>query len=902
MKLMTVIWLVGLLKFSTAVDRTVFKTCEQSSFCRRCRYQNSSNYEVLGETLYTDSTNFFVDIRNEDNGHLFVLRLRGLKDNGFHFEINEKDPLKPRYRVTEALHHEPQYTTIDFTISSSAIIINSNTNWAVVSMSPFRLSFYQDDVLAVSFNAQSLMRFEHYRTRPTTPGDEELGSWEESFGDFNDTKPNGPEAVAGDFTFHTADVLFGIPEHADSFALKVTVGMEPYRLYNLDVFEYELDSRMALYGSVPVIYGHGNGQTSGIFWHNAAETFVDIRSTQSAHFMSEAGIIDVFVLLGPTPNDVFTQYAKLTGSGNLPQLFALAHHQCRWNYFTQEDVLQVISNFDANDMPVDTIWLDIEYTDDKMYFTWNHTGFPAPIEMMNDLRSTGRHLTFIIDPHTKVQDSYQYYRDNTNLDYYVKDKDGNDFVGYCWPGDSSYVDYFNPEARRFYADQFRLENFAENAEDTGIWNDMNEPSVFNGPEITMSKDNIHYNGWEHRQIHNIFGLMHVKGTFDGLTKRSHGYLRPFILTRSFYGGTQRYAAIWTGDNLSNWEHLQNSIKMCLSVSVSGISFCGSDIGGFFGDPEEDLLVRWYQAAVYQPFYRAHAHLDTKRREPYLLSEPYRSAAREALRTRYALLSFWYTLFYEHERYYAPVMRPMLAEYPLDKNVFMLDNQYMLADKLLVRPVLHKAATAAVVYFPSVDGKEQSDIWYDFDTYETVTSAGSKSIPVDSLKVPVFQKGGTIIPKKEIPRQSSSHMTNDPVSLFVAVNSENKATGTLYIDDEKSYRYRRGHYIYLRFEFGDGILTSTYVDGQMGFATESNLGRIVIAGLDDTPAYATIETMDGDAKRLEVIGGSERYFEIEASNTSLALEWKITFNNAMRKRILSSVILVTLLLHLIQYLN
>lgn len=402
------------------------------------------------------------------------------------------------------------------------------------------MSFYRGDVLAVSFNAQTLMRFEHYRAKPTTPNDdEEPGSWEESFREFNDSKPNGPEAVAGDFTFHNAEVLFGIPEHADSFALKVTAGLEPYRLYNLDVFEYELDSRMALYGSVPVIYGHGNGQTSAIFWHNSAETYVDVLSTQSAHFMSEAGIIDVFVLLGPSPNDVFTQYAKLTGSGNLPQLFALAYHQCRWNYFTQEDVLQVVRNFDANDMPVDTIWLDIEYTDDKMYFTWNHTAFPAPIDMINDLRTTGRRLTFIIDPHTKVHDSYRYYRDNTNLNYYVKDKDGKDFVGYCWPGDSSYVDYFNPEARRFYADQFMLDNFAENAEDTGIWNDMNEPSVFNGPEITMTKDNIHYNGWEHRQIHNIFGLMHVKGTFDGITKRANGRLRPFILTRSFYGGTQR---------------------------------------------------------------------------------------------------------------------------------------------------------------------------------------------------------------------------------------------------------------------------------------------------------------------------------------------------------------------------
>lgn len=442
--------------------------------------------------------------------------------------------------MTEALFQNPQYATIEVTTSSDNIVIYSNSNKAIVNVSPFRLSFYQNDVLTVSFNAQNLMRFEHYRTKPITPEPgEEPGTWEESFGTFIDTKPNGPEAVAGDFYFHTSEVLFGIPEHADSFALNPTVGTEPYRLYNLDVFEYELESRMALYGSVPVIYGHGNGRTSGIFWHNSAETFVDIHNMQSAHFMSEAGVIDVFVLLGPTPNDAFTQYTKLTGVGNLPQLFALAHHQSRWNYFTQDDVLQVVRNFDANDIPLDTMWLDIEYTDDKMYFTWNHTAFPTPIEMMNELRSTGRHLTFIIDPHSKVHELYQYYKENSNRGYYVKDKDGNDFVGYCWPGDSSYVDYFNPDARRYYADQFLLKNFAENAEDSGLWNDMNEPSVFDGPEVTMTKDNIHYGGWEHRQIHNIFGLMHVKGTFDGLMRRANGNLRPFILTRSFFGGTQR---------------------------------------------------------------------------------------------------------------------------------------------------------------------------------------------------------------------------------------------------------------------------------------------------------------------------------------------------------------------------
>lgn len=132
---------------------------------------------------------------------------------------------------------------------------------------------------------------------------------------------------------------------------------------------------------------------------------------------------------------------------------------------------------------------------------------------------------------------------------------------------------------------------------------MNEPSVFNGPEITMPKDCVHYGGWEHRHVHNIYGLMHTIGTHQGLMQRSHNTLRPFILTRSHFSGSQRYTAVWTGDNAAEWSHLAISYPMCLSLALGGISFCGADIGGFFKNPEVELLTRWYQAGAWLPFYR-----------------------------------------------------------------------------------------------------------------------------------------------------------------------------------------------------------------------------------------------------------------------------------------------------------
>lgn len=715
-------------------------------------------------------------------------------------------------------------------------------------MAPFKIDFYQNDVLSVSANSKAKMHFEHIRKKhepnPNEHGDEggennenqveqnveDPGTWEENFKGHHDSKPNGPTAVAMDFTFHQANVLFGIPEHADSFALRTTVGNgDPYRLYNLDVFEYELDSRMALYGSVPVIYGHGAKSSTGIYWQNAAETWVDIAGTSSeqnvvesivsfvagsrqqdapnAHFISESGIIDVFVLLGPSPNDAFKQYTDLTGRGNLPQMFAIGYHQCRWNYNDEQDVIQVATKFDEHDIPMDTMWLDIEYTDNKKYFTWDHQKFPNPVEMIKNLTNMGRHLTFIIDPHIKRDSNYFFHNDCTDKGYYVKNKDGKDYEGWCWPGSASYPDLFDPEVRKYFADQYLLDNFKENAIDTGIWNDMNEPSVFNGPEITMLKDNLHHGGWEHRDVHNLYGQMQLTATYDGLIRRANGQLRPFILSRAHFSGTQRYAAVWTGDNAAEWGHLEASIPMCLSLAVSGISFCGADVGGFFGNPEAELFSRWYQAGAFLPFFRSHAHIDTKRREPWLFPEETKLIIRDAVRKRYSFLPLWYTLFYEHERSGLPIIRPLLTHYPLDKNAFALDNQFLLGDELMVRPVMQRGVNKVDVYFPSKNGDKQGDIWYDIDDYRKIDRVGVESVPVTPYKVPVYQRGGSIITRKMRIRRSAILMHEDPITLVVALDANKHAKGTLYIDDEKSFAYRQGKYLYIEFEFKDGVLSS-----------------------------------------------------------------------------------------------
>ncbi|CRL04690.1 CLUMA_CG017754, isoform A [Clunio marinus] len=876
----TILILIVGICFVSGADRSLFKTCGQSSFCRRCRnVSGPSNYVFVQGTLAVDKNSATVEIQNTQNFHIFTLKISGLMDNTFRVEMDEKSPLSPRFRVTEALQQEPILENIDVTISDSEIIIRSKMNRAVITKSPLKIDFYRNDVHALTFNGNGLLRFEELRTKPAVlDPSEDPDSWEETFMDEVDSKPRGPEAVAVDFYFPESEVLFGIPEHCDSFALRTTLGDEPYRLYTLDVTGYEIDSRMPIYGAIPVLYGHGAGQTTGVFWHNSADTFVDVHDKKTVHFISETGIIDVFVLLGPSPKETFIQYTKLTGVTNLPQLHNLAYHQSRWNYMTQQEVIEVVDNFDLVDIPLDTVWLDIEYTNGKRYFTWDKSTFPQPLEMMQNLTDLGRYLTFIIDPHVFVDEDYSFYAQNRARGYYIKNSDGSDYQGVCWPGMSSYVDYFNPEARRFYADQYLLENFAENSVTTGIWNDMNEPTVFDVPEKTIPRDAVHFNGWEHRNLHSLYAHMQTKGTYDGMMRRSNGELRPFILTRAFFSGTQRYSAVWTGDNTDTWEYLEASIKMCLSISVAGISFCGSDVGGFFGDPEEELFVRWYQAAAFQPFFRSHANFDSPRREPYLLEGDSLAAVRDAIKIRYAMLPFWYTMFYEHERFGHPVMTPMLTNYPHDTRVFNLDNQYMLSDVLLVRPVTSKNATEVEVRFPPVDGI--TELWYDVTNYNKIENmaGGTNFYEVDRFKYPVFQRGGTIMPRKETERKSSMLMVDDPISLFVALDRNNEATGTLYIDDEKSFNYHHGEYLYLRFTFSDNSLSSHHIDDHAHFESSNKLARVCIADLNPRPLSATYTNARNETRELDVSYPDDvLYLVIETTDISLNDEWTIKLN-------------------------
>lgn len=729
----------------------------------------------------------------------------------------------------------------------------------------------------------------------------------ESFGGHRDAVKNGATSVGVDVTFPRAESVFGLAEHATSMALQPTVGKvdagkkydDPYRFYNLDVFEYDLDVPMALYGSIPLAWGHdtsSGGQTVGAFWNNPSETFVDVEwlsveRGRRIHWISESGVVDLFLIASENPLAAMAKFASLVGAQELPPIFALGYHQCRWNYKHEKDVAEVHGQFEALDIPYDVLWLDIEHTDDKRYFTWDKSLFPNPVDMQKNLSATGRKMVSIVDPHIKRDPGYETHSEAERLGLYIKDKSGEkDFEGWCWPGSSSYLDFTSSKVRDWWAERFLLENYKGSTLDLYIWNDMNEPSVFNGPEVTMSKECLSISGIEHREWHNLYGMYFARATAQGLELRGRqdagDARRSFVLTRSFFAGSQRWGAMWTGDNAAKWSHLEIAAPMILTVSMCGFAFTGADAGGFFGDTEPELMSRWIQAAAFTPFFRGHAHHDAKRREPWSFGEPWTQRIRAAIAERYALLPYWYALFAYARFSGIPVMRPMWAEAPTDRKALNIDDQWFVGSDLLVKPAVKPGIDSVDVYFPQ-------DVVF-FDTRSEFKHAKYRgdgfsvkvAAPLDGAAIPVFQRAGSIVPRQRRLRRSTVPMARDPYELTVAVDETGQAKGLLYLDDQSTYAFRdKAAFIWTSIVFKDNTMTATTTEGAPP-ETEPEMARAPSLGIPPVTESSSFVGAENVVERIIVLGLSaapKRVVAVDSVQDSRDVEF--TWDEGAKKLVL-----------------
>ncbi|XP_036006347.1 neutral alpha-glucosidase C isoform X2 [Fundulus heteroclitus] len=875
-----------------------FKKSENVAFYRRQTQGPNLKHRLLLDTLVLTEKGVNFDLVEDNTETRLVLSLSPCKNDVVRIVIDEAQPIKARYRVPDVLTGEPQseQLRVDSQTKDSVTLSWSSGHYQVRAWHfPFRLEVLCDQEVMVTFNSKDKLWFEILQNPPSElQEDKTCSMWKEMFRKFVDIKANGPSSLGADLCLHGFQHVYGLPEHPDRLRLRDTSDGEPYRLYNLDVFAADLYCRLGLYGSVPLLVAHKPDRTVGVFWLNASDTFVNVQYSPTDHqgdqtppvkrrrlrpqtdvrWLSESGVIDCMILLGPRPQQLFKQYAQLTGYQALPPLFSLGYHQCRWNYNDEADVKAVDAGFDRHKIPYDVIWLDIEHTDGKRYFTWDPALFPKPACLQHHLEKKKRKMVVISDPHIKVDPDWSLYREATDGGHFVKDREGQIYRGTCWPGESSYLDFSRPATRAWYSRCFSLDKYKGSTASLFVWNDMNEPSVFNGPEQTMPKDAVHHGGWEHRDLHNLYGFYQHMATVDGLMTRSGGSERPFVLSRSYFAGSQRLGAVWTGDNIASWEYLKISIPMVLSLSLAGIAFCGADVGGFVKDPDPELLVRWYQAAALQPFFRGHSAKDTKRREPWLFGEEVTAAIRTAIQERYCLLPYWYTLFHYAHTSGMPPVRPLWVEFPKDEGTFTEDNHYMIGGALFACPVTEPGAQAINVSLPG-----SAEIWYDICSAKAYRGGKSLSLPVNLDTVPVFQRGGSVVCRSVGSGTCTADYQKLPLSVTVALNSQGCADGELYLDDGHSFRYRdRKAFCLRRFSMLSGRLLCRPASEEGGFDCETVVQSVNILGVKNKPSTVTVHVSGAEAisAPFEVLE-ARCMLTLNNLNLRVGMDWEIRIN-------------------------
>ncbi len=372
-----------------------------------------------------------------------------------------------------------------------------------------------------------------------------------------------------------------------------------------------------------------------------------------------------------------------------------------------------------------------------------------------------------------------------------------------WPGESVFVDYTMPEARGWWGDLHRV--YTDNGI-AGIWNDMNEPSDFVDQTGKNQLDVVSYDEGEkttHAKNRNTFALLMSRATYEGL-ERLRPDRRPYVITRAAYAGIQRYATMWTGDTNSTWDALALNIPMFTSLGLSGEPFVGSDVGGFIGRGNGELLVRSYQVSFLAPFCRNHKVIDGYDQEPWRFGKYYEDIIRKYLKLRYTLLPFLYTTLEEAHRTGVPPFRPLVLNYQDDPSTYNLDDQFMVGNDLLVAPILKPDVTKRLVYLPA-------GLWYDYWTDKKYTGGTMISVDAPLDVVPMFVRGGAIIPVGP----SMNYVDEkpfDPATVNIYPDDSGSASGTLYEDDGLSPAYKNGAFRRTTFLLRRGESVSVHTEG------------------------------------------------------------------------------------------
>lgn len=554
-----------------------------------------------------------------------------------------------------------------------------------------------------------------------------------------------------------------------------------YQNWNTDAYAYHSGSD-PLYCSTPFYMGiHGNTQY-GIYFDNTHKTFFNFGASNNrfSSFSADAGEMNYYFIQGDSVAEIIQHYTWLTGRMPLPPKWSIGYQQCRYSYYPDKEVLSTANTFRDKQIPADAIVMDIHYMDKYKIFSWDKINFSDPKALIDQLKAKGFEIVLMCDPGIKTEKGYVPYEDGLLEDVFVKYPDGKNYEGQVWPGWCHFPDFTNPKTRKWWNE--KLKAYSDLGVE-GYWNDMNEPASWGH----MLPENLEFDfdgrKATSRKARNVYGFQMARSTYEATRKLLKGK-RPFNLTRSGFSGVQRFAAVWTGDNVSYDEHMMLGIRIVNSLGLTGVAFAGYDVGGFVGEAGTKLFARWISIAAFSPFFRGHTMINTRDAEPWSFGEEVEQISRNYIRLRYQLMPYLYSLFYEASQTGMPVQRSMAIDYPYESLVYsgLYHHQYLFGPSILVAPV-ESNKELVKVYFPEGE-------WYALSDGKKYAGPTELAIECPIHRLPVFIKGGSILPMQR-PVQNTREVVTELILHVYEGHAETRFNW--YEDDGISFKHEQGEY-------------------------------------------------------------------------------------------------------------
>ena len=535
----------------------------------------------------------------------------------------------------------------------------------------------------------------------------------------------------------------------------------------------------SLYASHNFIIVSG-AHTFGLYFDYPSTITFDVGYTKcdELHIFCDSTDLDLYVITGDSPYDITKQFRKMIGRSYIPPKFAFGFGQSRWGYKTPEDFETVARKYRENHIPIDMVYMDIDYMDSYKDFTINDD-FGDFSEYVENLKKDNIRLIPIIDAGVKIEEGYDVYEEGVANNYFCKRADGSDFVAAVWPGYTHFPDVLNPEARRWFGAKYKI---LTDAGIEGFWNDMNEPAIFFTPEGVselkkamkkfIEKDETVDDVWgisgmaagvgnnpkdyasmyhnvdgemvRHDKVHNLFGYNMTRAAGEALREISPDERR-LLFSRSSYIGMHRYGGVWMGDNKSWWSHILLNIKMLPSMNMCGFLYTGADLGGFGCDTSRDLLLRWLALGVFTPLMRDHSCEGTRNQECYQFEHI--EDFRNVIGVRYRLLPYIYSEYMKAALTDDMMFKPLAFEYPDDRIAAHVEDQLMLGNEIMIAPVYTQNAIGRYVYLP--ENMLLVRFTADGAVEQTEMPAGHHFVEVPLNEVILFVRNGKCIPVVDV---------------------------------------------------------------------------------------------------------------------------------------------------------